>query len=169
MKQARRAGMTLLELVLVMMVIFTLAMVVAPRFSDFFPSLQVRSAASTLFATAGKARADAVLTGVRHRLVIDTSTKTFWVALEARPMKEPGKFEKLGGAWVDEELPRDVEIQTIDGFGTDSSSRRYLEFRSDGTSAEASVVLGNDRGDRRTIKIAAATGQAKIEAEDSVP
>src|SRR5262245_4331038 len=94
-------GMTLLELVLVMMVILTLAAVVAPRFSDFFPSLQVKSAANVLLATAGKARADAVLTGVRHRLVVDGAAKTFWIALEAKPMKEPGKFEKIGGAWDD--------------------------------------------------------------------
>ena len=162
-RRASVRGMTLLELVLVMMVVFVLAAVVAPRFSDFFPSLQVKSAASTFLATAGKARADAVLTGVRHRLVLDTETRTYWIAMEARPMKEPGKFQKLGGAWIDEELPRDVRIETIDGFGTESGLRRYLEFRTDGTSTEASIVLGNEQGDRRAIKVAAATGQAKIE------
>ena len=162
-RRATVRGMTLLELVLVMMIVFTLAMVVAPRFSDFFPALQVRSAASALFATAGKARADAVLTGVRHRLVLDTASRSYWIALEARPMKEPGKFEKLGGAWIDEELPRDVRIESIEGFGTESGTRRFLEFRSDGTAKEASVVLGNEQGDRRAIKIAAATGVATIE------
>ena len=38
----RRQGFTLIELILVMVVVFTLATVVVPRFSDFFPSLQVR-------------------------------------------------------------------------------------------------------------------------------
>jgi Tfp pilus assembly protein FimT len=42
-----------------MVVIFTLATVVAPRFSDFFPSLQVRKSTEHLFAWARKARADA--------------------------------------------------------------------------------------------------------------
>lgn len=166
---ASRRGATLLELVLVMMVIFTMAMVVAPRFSDFFPSLQVRTAANTLLATAGKARADAVLNGARHRLVIDPTARTFWIAYEPRPVKEPGKFEKLGGAWIDEELPRDVTLETIDGFETDKDSKRYLEFRSDGTAKEASVTLANDRGDRRVIKVAAATGAAKIENPESQP
>lgn len=165
MKHPRGArGMTLLELVLVMMVILTLATVVAPRFSDFFPSLQVKSAANVLLATAGKARADAVLTGVRHRLFVDGSARTYWIALEARPMKEPGKFEKLGGAWEDEELPRDVVVESLEGFATDKEKGRYLEFRTDGTTSEASIVISNSNGDRRTIKIAAATGAAKIEA-----
>jgi Tfp pilus assembly protein FimT len=38
----RRGGVTLIELILVMIVLFTIAAVVAPRFSDFFPSFQVR-------------------------------------------------------------------------------------------------------------------------------
>ncbi len=157
-------GVTLLELVLVMMVIFTLATVVAPRFSDFFPSLQVKSAAAALLATAGKARADAVLTGVRHRLVVDTEARTYWIDLEPRPVKEPGKFEKLGGAWEEETLPRDVLVESLEGFVVDTGARKYLEFRSDGTATEASIVLGNDRGDRRTLKVAAATGAARIES-----
>ena len=161
-----RRGATLIELVLVMMVIFTMAAVVAPRFSDFVPALQVRAAADTLLATAGKARADAVLTGARYRLVVDTATRAYWIAYEPRPVKEPGKFAKLGGAWIDEELPPDVLFESIEGFGTDGEARRFLEFRPDGTAKEASVVLANDRGDRRTVKIAAATGIAKIEATE---
>ena len=158
-----RRGATLIELVLVMMVIFTMAMVVAPRFSDFLPSLQVRSAANGLFATAGKARADAVLTGARYRLVIDSSARTYGITYEPRPVKEPGKFEKLGGAWTEEELPREVVLESLQGFGTDANGKSYLEFRPDGTAKEASIAIANDRGDRRTVKISAATGAAKIE------
>ena len=158
-----RRGATLLELVLVMMVIFTLAAVVAPRFSDFFPALQLRGAANTLLATAGKARADAVLSGARHRLVIDPAARRFWIAYEPKPVKEPGTFEKLGGAWPEEELPRDVLLESINGFDTDKDAKRYVEFRADGGAKEASVVLANASGDRRALRIAAATGAMRIE------
>lgn len=164
----RQRGTTLLELVLVMMIFFILAAVVAPRFSDFFPSLQVRGAADTIFASAGKARADAVLTGARHRLVVDPETRMFWISHEPKPLKEPGKFEKLGGAWKEEELPSDVLLESFEGFATDGT-KRYLEFRTDGTAAEAALVLANDRGDRRTIRIAAATGAARIEVQEAAP
>jgi Tfp pilus assembly protein FimT len=163
-----RRGATLLELVLVMMVIFTLAMVVAPRFSDFVPSLRVKSAANALFATAGKARADAVLTGARHRLVIDAGARSFWIAYEPKPVKEPGKFEKLGGAWPEEELPMDVEIQA-EGLETDKDGKRYVEFRPDGGARQASITVANDRGDSRVLKINAATGAAKIETPEAAP
>ena len=159
----RRSGATLLELVLVMMLIFTLAMVVAPRFSDFFPALQVKTAANSLLATAGKARADAALTGARHRLVIDPTARSFWIAFEPRPVKEPGKFQKLGGSWPEEELPRDVTIEALDGLDTDADGKRFVEFRPDGSAKEASIGLANDRGDRRTLKVDAATGAAKVE------
>src|SRR5262245_26412005 len=58
---ASEGGFTLVELILVMIVVFTLATVVVPRFSDFFPSLQVRKSTEQLMAWARKARADAAL------------------------------------------------------------------------------------------------------------
>src|SRR5437879_159696 len=104
----RERGFTLVELILVMIVIFTLATVVAPRFSDFFPSLQVRKSSELLFAWARKARSDAAVTGVRQRLVMDSSKRTYWIEYEARPIKDPGKFTMLSGAWGEETLPEEV-------------------------------------------------------------
>jgi Tfp pilus assembly protein FimT len=160
---SRRRGATLLEMVLVMMVIFTLAAVVAPRFSDFFPALQLRETANTLLATAGKARADAALTGSRHRLVVDPAARRFWIAYESSPVKEPGQFEKLGGAWPEEELPRDVVLEAFEGFDSDKDAKRFVEFRPDGSAKEASITLANANGDRRRLKISAATGAARLE------
>lgn len=160
-----RNGFTLLELILVMMVIFTLAMVVAPRFSEFFPAFQVRTAADRLLAWSGKVRAESALTGCRHRLVLDPEARSFWIEWEAKPLKKPGKFERLLGAWDKETLPGEVVFEEIRGFETDpdAPSTRYLEFDPDGSAAEASVDVANDRGDRRTLRIAAATGAASIE------
>src|SRR2546421_12141097 len=104
----RGAGMTLIELILVMIVIFTLATIIAPRFSDSFPSLQVRTSTERLFAWSRKARADAALTGSRQRLVMDSAKKKFWIEVEARPIKEPGKFTKLSGAWGEALLPEEI-------------------------------------------------------------
>lgn len=164
---SRRRGATLLEMVLVMMVIFTLAAVVAPRFSDFFPALRLRETANTLLATAGKARADAALTGARHRLVVDPGARRFWIAYEPDPVKEPGKFEKLGGAWPEEELPPDVTLDAVEGFDSAKDATRFVEFRPDGGAKEASLTLGNGSGDRRTLRIAAATGAARIESGEA--
>jgi len=167
----RRRGFTLVELILVMVVIFTLATVVAPRFSDFFPSLQVRKTTEHLMAWARKARADAALTGTRQRLYLDTAKRKFWIENEPRPIKDPGKFVALVGAWAEEFLPDGVEIDRIDKAETDpaGNSVRYVEFRPDGTSSDAVIVLANDSGERQTLKIEGTTSKISIEQAAEQP
>ncbi|MBI3856188.1 MAG: prepilin-type N-terminal cleavage/methylation domain-containing protein [Planctomycetes bacterium] len=167
----RRAGFTLIELILVMIVIFTLATVVAPRFSDFFPAFQVRKSTEQLFAWSRKARADAALTGIRQRLILDLAKRRYWIEYEARPIKEPGKFTALSGAWTPETLPEAVAFESAEGAETDPSnaSLRYIEFRPDGSSSEATVVLSNDSGDRQTLRIEGATSKVYIEAPAEQP
>src|SRR5258706_11262498 len=114
MRVKRRGGFTLIELILVMIVVFTLATVIAPRFSDFFPSYQVRKSTDHLFAWARKARSDAALTGTRQRLILDTAKQKYWIEYEGRPIKEPGVFIALSGAWAEESLPENVVFETID-------------------------------------------------------
>jgi prepilin-type N-terminal cleavage/methylation domain-containing protein len=160
----RRRGFTLIELILVMIVIFTLATIVAPRFSDFFPSYQVRKSTEHLLAWARKARADAAVTGIRQHLVLDEKSRKFWIEYEARPIKEPGKFVLLSGAWGEERLPEAVAFESIEGAESAPSGNgiKYLEFRPDGTSSEATIILANEHGDRHTIKIEKATSKITI-------
>ena len=170
-RRRRDQGFTLVELILVMIVIFTLATVVVPRFSDFFPSLQVRKSTEHLMAWARKARADAALTGCRQRLYLDTSKRKFWIERESRPIKEPGKFVALTGAWSEELLPDGVEIESVDKAETDpgTSTLKYVEFLPDGSSSEATIVLSNDNGDRQTLRIEAATAKIYIEPPPEQP
>ena len=161
----RRGGFTLLEVILVMGMIFVLAAVVAPRFSDYVPALRVTKTADRIFAWARKARADAATTGLRHRLVFDPKAKTFWLDYEARPFKDPGKFAPLAGSWDEEQVPDEVDLETLDGLEDDPDNlqRRVLEFRPDGTAADATITVSNDRGDRATIKVVGATSRVYIE------
>jgi len=154
-----------------MIVIFTLATVVAPRFSDFFPSFQVRKSTEHLMAWARKARSDAALTGARQRLCMDSAKKKFWIEVEARPIKEPGKFKALSGAWAPEFLPDEVLFENIDGAETDSSNNavRYIDFWPDGTSTDATIILSNDNGDRQTLRVEGATSKITIEAAKEQP
>jgi type II secretory pathway pseudopilin PulG len=158
-----RSGVTLLELILVMVVLFTLAGVVAPRFSNVFPGLQVRESADTLLAWALKARSDAATTGLRHRLVLSPSQRKFWIELESNPFKEPDAFTVLRGAWGEETLPEDVALELAEGFEKDGTSRSYLEFKADGTAEDAAVVVSNGQGDRRTVRVVGATSRVFIE------
>ena len=161
----RRGGFTLVELILVMIVVFTLATVVVPRFSDFFPNLQVRKSTEHLMAWARKARSDAALTGARQRLLLDVANRTFWIEYEARPLKEPGKFVKHSGAWTTEALPEPVTFELVEGAETDpsNSALRYIEFRPDGTSSDATVTISNDVGDRQVLRVEPTTSKISIQ------
>ena len=161
----RQGGFSLVELILVMVVLFTLATVVAPRFSDSFPSLQVRTSTDHLFAWARKARADAALTGTRQRLMLDTANRKYWIEYEARPIRDPGRFVVLGGAWEAEPLPEAVSFASVDGAETDPStgSLRYIEFRPDGTATKATITISNDSGDKQTLKIEGETSKITIQ------
>jgi Tfp pilus assembly protein FimT len=160
----RRGGFTLVELILVMIVVFTLATVVVPRFSDFFPNLQVRKSTEQLMAWARKARADAALTGARQRLLLDIANREYWIEYEARPIKEPGKFVKLSGSWTADRLPESVTFELIEGAETDTtnSALRYIEFRPDGTSSDATVTISNDAGDRQVLRVEPTTSKISI-------
>jgi type II secretion system protein H len=166
MSAGRRSarGFTLVELILVMVVLVAVTAVVAPRFSDSFPSLQVRKSADRIFAWARKARADAAATGACHRLVLEPERRAFWIEREARPLKEPGKFTPLGGAWEEETLPPDVVLSVVDGLEMDpsNSKRRYLEFFPDGSASAGSLEVSHEKGERRQVKIVAATSAVSI-------
>ena len=165
-------GMALVELILVMVIVLVLAALVVPRFSDFFPALQVRTAASRLLAWTAKARADAALTGARHRLVVDPEGRRFWIAAEPRPHTDPDAFEPVGGAWGEETLPAEVSFESLEGLKADPADgrRRILEFEPGGRPEKAaSLVVGNDRGDRQTIRVEAGTGAVSIAAPEAQP
>lgn len=161
----RRAGTTLIELVLVMVIVLILASLIAPRFTDFFPGLQVRSAAARLLAWTSKARAEAALTGARHRLVVDPQNRRFWIDFESKPLIEPGLYVPLAGSWGEETLPGEVAFEKLDGLQPDpaSAARQVLEFEPGGAPAKAATLtIANARGDRRTVKVEAATGTVSI-------
>ncbi|HZE95769.1 MAG TPA: prepilin-type N-terminal cleavage/methylation domain-containing protein [Planctomycetota bacterium] len=170
----RASGFTLIELIIVMIVIFTLAAVIAPRFSDFFPSFQVKKSTEHLLGWARKARADAAITGFRQRLILDSKNRKFWLEYEARPMKEPGKFTMLSGAWGEEQLPEGVDFEQVDVSestgapvtGSSGGDVKILEFRPDGSSTEATVILSNDNGDRLTVRVEGATSKVYIKAAE---
>lgn len=164
-----RGGFTLFELIIVMIVIFTLAAIVAPRFSDFFPSFQVRKSTEHLMAWARKARADAAVTGLRQRLMVDAKARKFWIEYEARPVKEPGKFVPLSGAWGEEQMPDAVTVDSLEGLdaAATGSGAQYLEFLPDGTTKDATIVLGNDNGDSQTLKVEGATSKIYIQPAEA--
>lgn len=159
--------MTLLELIMVMVLLFIVIGVTAPRFTDVLPELRLRKSADQFYAGLLRARNEAATYGLRARFAVHQEKRTYRITLEPRPLKEPDTFQSLNQTWDTTELPEGVEIPTLEGFEKDSSTgEQYIEFRGDGTAAaEATVVLQNEAGDKRTLKVTAATGRVRFYEE----
>jgi len=56
-----------------------------------------------------------------------------------------------------------VTLESLEGL-EDAEGLRFLEFRPDGTTRDATIVVANDRGDRQTIRVEGATSQVTLEA-----
>jgi general secretion pathway protein H len=156
--ERRRRGVTLLELILVMVMISLLAGLLVPRMTGFFPAFRLRKSTDLVFRWARKAHAEAALTGSRHRVVFDVAGRRILVEYEARPLTEPGVFGPVPG-WEDHELPEGIFLEGVEAF----------EFRSDGTAEGGAVTLFLEEGETRTVEVQDATGRVTILEETEEP
>ena len=168
----RRAGFTLYEVIIVLIVLLLVSAVVVPSFSGFLPSFRVRKAGDGLLAAFSKARADSVLTSRRFRVVFTKNPATYRIEYEPDPMNSPSTFRRLPGEWgAANELPVGVTFATLEGTQPDSETTEdCLEFSTDGTAPEAKIVLAHESGDQVTIEIDPADGRARVvEPEEESP
>ncbi|MBI4566007.1 MAG: GspH/FimT family pseudopilin [Planctomycetes bacterium] len=168
------AGFTLTEVVVVMLALVVIAGVIAPRFSDFVPSLRTSKAAQELMAILNKARTEAALTGRRFRVSLrqgdsEALRPSYYLAYEPDPLNEPAWFRPMPGDWGRPvSLPEGVAFESLDGAAEDPerSGEFYVEFAADGTATEATIVLANERGRRVTLKVEGTNGRVRLEDEE---
>jgi len=171
-RRRRDLGFTLYEVIIVLIVLLVVSAVVMPSITGFLPSVRVRKASDGLLATFAKARADAVLTSRRFRVVFTKEPAAYRLEFEPDPMNEPATFRKLSGDWgAKAELPEGVTFATLEGVVADAgSSESCLEFSPDGTAPAATIVLAHENGDSVKIEIDPSDGRARVvEPEEGKP
>jgi type II secretory pathway pseudopilin PulG len=158
--QAKR-GVTLIELVLIMGIIGVLALVVIPKFDDYY-AIDLRSAVKTLASDIKYAQSRAIAERVRYGLVFDPSGESYTVyrgntSTPAEDFLKPGKS-----------LQR--SFSNIDLAGADFDGGLVLEFdamgspyNSSGTelAAQGRVILQRN-GTVDTIKVYPLTGKVEF-------
>lgn len=152
LKRARRAGVTLLEMLVVVALVGILAGVAFPSISSGVETLRLRSAADAVagFFNAALVRAD------RRQQVVEVtilkSERTLWLR-----STEPGSERKL-------ELPEGITVAAV--FPAlprqDEAPRRFLLYPG-GTPPRAGVELVNRKGARRIVRIDPVTGVPRVE------
>ncbi|MHC4597749.1 MAG: prepilin-type N-terminal cleavage/methylation domain-containing protein [Planctomycetota bacterium] len=159
-KHHPKAGFTLFELILVLILLALAVGIVAPR---ALPLAEHRldSNLGEAHAMARHARALAVTRGYSTRIHFDANDRRLWLEIEFDPLDNPGAFENSGDEWGQGVgLREGVEF---DGLDTDT-----VTFLSDGTAEDAVIVLVDAEENRKALEIRGVTGLSRVVEGDEM-
>jgi len=191
-KIAPQRGLTLIELMLVLVIIAALGGIVIPQFAGTRARFELDADARALLAMSRRARMVAVTEGRGCRLAIDPAARSYRLVRDADPLADPEDYVdpadeqprfREAGTLGESTVVTLTDLQTGDAASSSSSYSADLYadaemvvaeligtdqpfeilFRPDGTAQAAEVLLQEADGNASwTLVVRAATGQAKI-------
>jgi prepilin-type N-terminal cleavage/methylation domain-containing protein len=153
----RVTGFTLVELLVVLVIIATLAAVAVPSMSGALQSTALRESAQRLVLTARYARSYAITHGCECRLTFDTAANTY--ALTYRPDPDEDRFEPVVGGGRTHRLERGVKFGLVRAGSGESGG--VITFLPTGE-ADASAVQVTDGSRVFTLLVAERTGRVTL-------
>jgi prepilin-type N-terminal cleavage/methylation domain-containing protein len=153
MGDRRESGVTLVEMMAVIVIIGLIAAIAFPAIGAGLEAIRLVSAADSTvaFLNAGMNRAE------RRQQIVEITVSTQENTL-AMSSTEPGFTRRL-------ELPKDILIARVLPLPPDGSEqpvRRFYLFPA-GTVPRVGIELANKRGSRRIVRVDPTTGTADIE------
>ena len=146
-----RKGVTLIELIVVIVIIGIGAVLFAPNIGAWLPNYRLRSAARDVVSTMRTAQMRAVSTNLQYRINLNPAD----VGANSYVLER-----NTGGIWVTEPpiqpLPTGVTI-----VGNTLPNQR-AEFNQNSTSSSGTLTLQNSRGTQRRLTITSSTGRVTI-------
>ena len=158
-RYVREAGVTLLELLVVVALASVLLAVVFPSVGAGLRTLEVRSAAQRLAASARYARDQAVHRQRFYELEIDAEAGTVTVTDFAGESRR--SFELPASVRVERILPEEDAFSHVRARVGQARPRRFV-FSPDGNAPAFEIVLGNDRR-QAAVRSNPLTGFPKVE------
>jgi prepilin-type N-terminal cleavage/methylation domain-containing protein len=154
MKKVNKKGITLIELIVVMVIIAIGALLLAPNIGGWLPGYRLRSAIRDVASTLRVAQMKAVSTNMEYRVSFNNPVAGSYVLQR-----------HTGGIWVDEgaaqTLPTGIIISGVT-FPVDGGWN-CAEFNPNSTSSTGSITLQNTKGSQRRITLTTSTGRVKID------
>lgn len=141
-------GVTLIELVIVMVIIAIGAVLMVPNIGAWVPNYRLRSATRDIVSTLRTAQMKAVSTKMDYRVSFNPGVGNYILR------------HNSGGIWFDEgaiqTLPSGIQISTITFAGNNA------QFDSRFTSSGGSITLQNSKGGEKRITLGSATGKVTV-------
>jgi prepilin-type N-terminal cleavage/methylation domain-containing protein len=149
--EVNKKGITLIELIIVMVIIAIGATLMVPGIGAWLPNYRLRSATRDMVSMMRVAQMKAVSSNTEYRVKFDQPGGTY--TLQYRTT--------TGGPFTDEGVAQTLPtgIQIFDLNPDDFNA----EFNPNSTSTAGSVTLRNTKGAERRIVLTAATGRVRVE------
>ena len=145
-----RKGMTLVELIIVMVIVAIGATLMVPGIGAWLPTYRLKSATRDFVSAMRLAQLKAISTNTRYRVSFDLGAGSYII-----------QYRDAGGNYVDDELagtlPGGVQFKaTTFGGG-------IVEFWPNSTATDGNISLRNTKGTEKTIRLSGLTGRVRIE------
>jgi prepilin-type N-terminal cleavage/methylation domain-containing protein len=152
MRKRNKKGITLIELVVVMIIIAIGAVLLVPNIGGWLPNYRLRSTTRDIVSTLRTAQMKAVSNNLQYRVNLDDAE----IGVNNYILQY-----NTGGVWVNDgviqSFPTGINISGITFPG------KHAEFNPNSTSSTGSLTLQNTKGAQKSITLTSATGRIKIE------
>jgi prepilin-type N-terminal cleavage/methylation domain-containing protein len=142
-------GVTLIELIIVMVIIAIGAVLTTPNISGWLPNYRLRSATRDVASIMRFAQLKAVSNNTSYQVVFDTAHDSYIL-----------QYQDTGGGWVAEgisqTLPTGVKFNT-------TFPLNITTFSPNSTATDGNITLNNTKGSTKTVRLLGLTGRIRIE------
>jgi general secretion pathway protein H len=142
-------GMTLIELIIVMVIIAIGATLTAPNIGGWLTNYRLRSATRDVVSIMRVAQMKAVSNNTSYRVAFDTVNESYII-----------QYQDTGGAWVTEGGPQ--TLPTGVKFNT-TFAGNITTFSPNSRAMDGSITLNNNKGSIKTVRLLGLTGRIRIE------
>ena len=146
-----KKGITLIELIVVMVIIAIGALLLAPNIGAWLPNYRLRSATRDIASNMRTAQMKAVSNNLQYRVNLnagDVGSNSYIL-------------QRNSGGWIDDgviqNLPPGITITA------NTLPNQRAEFNPNSTSSSGSVTLQDTKGAQKRIALTSATGRVRIE------
>ena len=155
-----KKGVTLLELIVVLVIIAIAATLAVPNIAAWLPNYRLRTATRDIVSTMRTAQMKAVSTNLEHRVQFQPDPS---ICFPDDSERNARSYIILRATTMDggcQEMPAGIRFHDIDLDGTGS---KEAIFNPNSTSTSGSVTLRNKRDREKKIILFAATGRIRVE------
>jgi prepilin-type N-terminal cleavage/methylation domain-containing protein len=152
MKEKNQKGVTLIELIIVLIIIAIGATLLVPNIAVWLPNYRLRSATRDVVSTLRTAQMKAVSTNIPYGVAFDPNAFQLYHQSTAGLVPE--------GATIN--LPSGVQFNNNTFPVNGALGKPFAQFNTDSTSSTGGVTLQNTKGAQRRITLTTATGRITI-------